>query len=123
MIAPATYRPATRRPGAILRLEVTDALQHERRRAVRGLLLTPLVTPDGPDATLFSLVRRHAGFLEEWFAHHAGWSLTVRPDICTGVASLLRRSAVACFFTLPLAAHADSHYRAIDKTNLTFPNA
>jgi uncharacterized protein (TIGR02678 family) len=81
MIMPATYRPANRRPGAILRIEVTDALQHERRRAVRGLLLTPLVTPDGPDAALFSLVRRHAGFLEEWFAHHAGWSLTVRPDV------------------------------------------
>jgi uncharacterized protein (TIGR02678 family) len=81
MIAPTPSRPTTRRPGAILRLEVADALQHERRRAVRGLLLTPLVTPDGPDAALFSLVRRHAGFLEEWFAHHAGWSLTVRPDV------------------------------------------
>jgi uncharacterized protein (TIGR02678 family) len=81
MITPTLSRTATRRPGTILRIEVTDALQHERRRAVRGLLLTPLVTPDGPDAALFSLVRRHAGFLEEWFAHHAGWSLTVRPDL------------------------------------------
>lgn len=81
MITPASSRSATRRPGTILRVEVTDALQHERRRAVRGLLLTPLVTPDGPDAALFSLVRRHAGYLEEWFAHHAGWSLTVRPDL------------------------------------------
>jgi uncharacterized protein (TIGR02678 family) len=82
MIVSSLSRSATaRRPGAILRLEVADALQYERRRAVRGLLLTPLVTPDGPDATLFSLVRRHAAFLEEWFAHHAGWSLTVRPDL------------------------------------------
>lgn len=81
MMTPASSRSGTRRPGTILRIEVTDALQHERRRAVRGLLLTPLVTPDGPDAALFSLVRRHAGYLEEWFAHHAGWSLTVRPDL------------------------------------------
>lgn len=84
MIAPpATPRPASaiRRPGAILRLEVDDALLHERRRALRGLLLTPLVTPDGPDAALFALARRHSAFLEEWFAHHAGWSLTVRPDL------------------------------------------
>jgi uncharacterized protein (TIGR02678 family) len=73
--------PTIRRPGAILRLEVDDALQHERRRALRGLLLTPLVTPDGPEAALFALVRRHAPFLEEWFAHHAGWSLAVRPDL------------------------------------------
>lgn len=84
MIAPAAlprHAPAIRRPGAILRVEVDDALQHERRRAIRGLLLTPLVTPEGPDAALFALVRRHAAFLEEWFAHHAGWSLTVRPDL------------------------------------------
>lgn len=81
MIRPAPSRPAARRPGTILRIEVTDALQNERRRAVRGLLLTPLVTSDGPDGALFSLVRRHAAFLEEWFAHHAGWSLTVRPDL------------------------------------------
>jgi len=39
------------------------------------------VTPDGPDAPLFALARRHAAYLEEWFAHHAGWSLTVRPDL------------------------------------------
>ena len=73
MIAPAgSTSRATRRPGAILRLEVADAIQHERRRAIRGLLVTPLVTPDGPDAALFALVRRHAPYLEEWFAHHAG---------------------------------------------------
>lgn len=83
MIAPAAPRstPTFRRPGAILRVEVDDALQHERRRAIRGLLLTPLVTPDRADAALFALVRRHAAYLEEWFAHHAGWSLTVRPDL------------------------------------------
>lgn len=83
MIAPTTSssRAAARRPGAILRLEVADAIQHERRRAIRGLLVTPLVTPDGPDAPLFALARRHAAYLEEWFAHHAGWGLTVRPDL------------------------------------------
>lgn len=78
---PSTSRAAMRRPGAILRVEVDDALQHERRRAIRGLLLTPLVTPEGRAAALFALVRRHATFLEEWFAHHAGWSLTIRPDL------------------------------------------
>jgi uncharacterized protein (TIGR02678 family) len=78
---PAPSRASARRPGPILGIEVTDALQQERRRAVRGLLLTPLVTPDGAEAALFSLVRRHAGFLEEWFAHHAGWTLMVRPDL------------------------------------------
>ncbi len=74
-------RALTRRPGAVLRLEVADAMQHERRRAIRGLLVTPLVTPDGAGAALFALARRHATYLEEWFAHHAGWSLTVRPDL------------------------------------------
>jgi uncharacterized protein (TIGR02678 family) len=84
MIAPASPprpTPAIRRPGAILRVEVAESLEDERRRAIRGLLVAPLVTPDGPDAALFSLVRRHAAFLKEWFAHHAGFSLTVRPEL------------------------------------------
>lgn len=49
---------------------------HERHRAVRALLTTPLLHADR-DLEAFRLVRRHADWLRRCFAHEAGWTLTV----------------------------------------------
>jgi uncharacterized protein (TIGR02678 family) len=48
--------------------------QDELRRALRGLLMRPLMAPDHPD---FPAVRRQAERLREWFAREAGWPLHV----------------------------------------------
>jgi uncharacterized protein (TIGR02678 family) len=57
---------------------VTDALdaarEAERRRAVRALLRTPMLASTAPE---FPLVRRHAGWLREWFGRETGWHLQV----------------------------------------------
>jgi uncharacterized protein (TIGR02678 family) len=47
----------------------------ERRKAVRALLRSPLLTPRGRQAAEYALIRRHAGHLAEWFARETGWSL------------------------------------------------
>lgn len=49
----------------------------ERQRAARVLLRHPLLTPHGTDAAAFTLVRRHAAWLTDWFARETGWSVTV----------------------------------------------
>ena len=49
----------------------------ERARALRALLRHPLLTPAGPDAAAFALVRQHADWLRQWFTDHPGWSLYV----------------------------------------------
>jgi uncharacterized protein (TIGR02678 family) len=48
--------------------------QDEFRRALRALLLRPLMSPQHPE---FSAVRRQAERLREWFAREAGWPLHV----------------------------------------------
>jgi uncharacterized protein (TIGR02678 family) len=40
-----------------------------------------LLTADGSDAAEFVLVRRHAAWLGEWVAHHAGWSIVVNAEV------------------------------------------
>lgn len=50
--------------------------EHERRRAARALLRSPLLHADR-DLEAFRLVRRHADDLKQWFAREAGWTLTV----------------------------------------------
>ncbi|TDD95117.1 TIGR02678 family protein [Actinomadura rubrisoli] len=50
----------------------------ERRRAVRALLRTPLLTPRDAE---YALVRKHAGHLAQWFAREAGWSLRADPGV------------------------------------------
>jgi uncharacterized protein (TIGR02678 family) len=56
--------------------EVRDALEaqqeDERRKAVRALLRRPLLTPELPE---YLLVRKHAGWLADWFARETGWML------------------------------------------------
>ncbi len=48
--------------------------QDEFRRALRGLLMRPLMSPDHVD---FPAVRRQADRLREWFARETGWPLHV----------------------------------------------
>jgi uncharacterized protein (TIGR02678 family) len=51
--------------------------EEDRRRALRALLVAPLLTRAHPD---FALVRRHAQALREWFARETGWDLIVEDD-------------------------------------------
>lgn len=48
--------------------------REEFRAAVRGLLMTPLMSPTHDD---FATVRRHADALQEWFARETGWPLQI----------------------------------------------
>ena len=58
--------------------DVLDAqLSDQRGRALRTLLRQPLLTSRGPDRQKFSEVRKHAGWLAEWFAREAGWSVQI----------------------------------------------
>jgi uncharacterized protein (TIGR02678 family) len=64
---------------------IHDAIERqtieERQRALRALLKTPLLGASGEGADVFPLVRRHASFLRDWFAEHAGWRLQVEPGL------------------------------------------
>ena len=59
-----------------IRDRIDRQAEHERRRAVRALLRSPLLHADR-DLDSFRLVRRHADDLRAWFAREAGWTLTV----------------------------------------------
>jgi len=65
------------RPADVL----TDALSanqaEERRKALRALLSSPLLTAHGSAAAAFRLTRRHQTWLREWFARETGWVLHV----------------------------------------------
>lgn len=63
----------------ILSRHVTAAVADERQRALRALLMKPLLTAVA-DAEDLALVRRHAGYLSEWFSHYAGWHLHVESE-------------------------------------------
>jgi uncharacterized protein (TIGR02678 family) len=49
----------------------------ERERALRALLMRPLMPAQDPD---YSLVRRHAQSLREWLARETGWTLQVERE-------------------------------------------
>jgi uncharacterized protein (TIGR02678 family) len=55
-----------------------DVLAHqqgeERERALRALLMRPLMSAGDPD---LELVRRHAEYLRDWFGRETGWNLQV----------------------------------------------
>lgn len=58
--------------------DVLEAQQAEQRRsAVRLLLRQPLLISRGADRQKFSEVRKHAGWLAEWFAREAGWPVQI----------------------------------------------
>ncbi|MGW7293163.1 TIGR02678 family protein [Streptomyces xiamenensis] len=58
-----------------------DAVAAQReadlRRAVRALLLRPLLRAGGRDSEEFRLVRQHATALRTWFERNTGWALLV----------------------------------------------
>lgn len=56
-------------------------LEEERQRALRALLLHPMLSAGGPLAAEFALVRRHADFLRTWLFRHAGWTLVVDAEV------------------------------------------
>ena len=61
-------------PGADVQARQRSA---ERTRALRGLLMRPLMQASDPD---FARVRRHADALREWLARETGWVLHVERD-------------------------------------------
>ncbi|HEY3451463.1 MAG TPA: TIGR02678 family protein [Myxococcales bacterium] len=69
-------------PGAdTLDRRVPDADLEDRRRALRCLLMHPLLTARGPFASDLALVRRHAAWLRDWLARFPGWALIVDPEL------------------------------------------
>ncbi|MDR2626152.1 MAG: TIGR02678 family protein [Zoogloeaceae bacterium] len=65
-----TSRRATQHIGELQKAQQQD----EFRRALRGLLMRPSMSPDHAD---FPAVRRQAERLREWFARETGWPLHV----------------------------------------------
>jgi uncharacterized protein (TIGR02678 family) len=61
-------------------LKLKDSEAEERQRALRCLLMRPLLTAEGDGAEL-ALVRRHAVWLREWLARYPGWTLQVDPEL------------------------------------------
>ena len=59
----------------------------ERERAVRALLMRPLLIAGSPE---LALVRRHSEYLRDWFQRETGWSLRVERQC----ARLYKRPAV-----------------------------
>jgi uncharacterized protein (TIGR02678 family) len=57
-----------------LRDVLTHQLEEERERALRALLMKPLMSAGDPE---LEFVRRHAGYLREWFGRETGWNLQV----------------------------------------------
>lgn len=61
--------------------DLPDALerarQEERRRALRALLASPLLTSARAE---LALVRRHAPWLREWLSRETGWTLVLETD-------------------------------------------
>jgi len=55
-------------------MQLDAAVRQERRTAVRALLMRPYL-PASDER--FAAVRRHAGWLREWFARETGWILQV----------------------------------------------
>jgi uncharacterized protein (TIGR02678 family) len=55
-------------------------LAEQRRRAVRLLLRQPLLTSRA-DRQKFSEVRKHAGWLAEWFGREAGWPVQIDHNV------------------------------------------
>jgi uncharacterized protein (TIGR02678 family) len=53
---------------------LTYQQEEERERALRALLMRPLIASGDPD---LELVRRHAEYLRDWFGREAGWNLQV----------------------------------------------
>lgn len=71
---------------------LTQQQEEERERALRALLMRPLIASHDPD---LELVRRHAEYLRDWFGREAGWNLQVERQC----ARLYKRPAMFTDFT------------------------
>lgn len=71
---------------------LTQQQEEERERALRALLMRPLIASRDPD---LELVRRHAEYLRDWFGREAGWNLQVERQC----ARLYKRPAMFTDFT------------------------
>jgi uncharacterized protein (TIGR02678 family) len=105
----------------MLMTATAELVELERRRALRALLRSPLLTSSGEESEEYSLVRRHSDWLKDWFIKFPAWTLHVdqhaarlrkapsdsldetRPaiDQASGTAFTRRRYALLC---LALAA-------------------
>src|SRR5438105_10550428 len=60
---------------------LADVLVHqrdeERERALRALLMQPLLPSSDP---AYALVRRHTEYLRDWLARECGWPLLIERD-------------------------------------------
>jgi uncharacterized protein (TIGR02678 family) len=74
---------------AALESSINAQERDERQRAVRALLRQPLLAPGGSTREAFNLVQKHRDWLRPWFAHHAGWQLTLDSE----AARLIKRPA------------------------------
>jgi uncharacterized protein (TIGR02678 family) len=80
----AALRPrAARRLDAGTRLR--DAAQQleweEKQRALRTLLMQPILPAAGHTADAYRLVWRHAAYLRDWLTRMAGWTLVLQGDL------------------------------------------
>jgi uncharacterized protein (TIGR02678 family) len=55
----------------------TEVAESERRRALRGLLRSPLLPSDGETAEEYILVRRHSDWLKDWLMKFPSWTLQI----------------------------------------------
>lgn len=56
---------------------MAQQIAHERERALRALLMQPLMSSQHED---FVLVRRHGEYLRDWLARETGWILRIERD-------------------------------------------
>lgn len=55
--------------------------KHERQRALRALLMNPMLRANGKNREEFGWARMHAEWLREWFGKHLGWALHIDSQI------------------------------------------
>ena len=60
---------------------VEASLRSERQRAVRALLMRPMLSASGPDAEDYARVRLHAEWIREWMQRNTGWRLDIDGEV------------------------------------------
>lgn len=60
---------------------VNPQILHERRRAARALMMSPLIRRTPATAETFSLIRTHSEWLRDWFGRVLGWPLRVDSEL------------------------------------------
>lgn len=78
MTPPAVVPPPRDADAARVSRAVSGGQEAERRRAVRALLRSPLLRAGDPS---WPAVRRHAGWLRDWFSRETGWHVQLDPEV------------------------------------------